>query len=83
MEENIRSAKPFLKWAGGKKQLLMEFDNRLPDNIKETGTIERYIEPFVGGGAMFFFLKQHYNIRRIISLRHQQGTCDGLPSNKK
>ena len=62
MEENIINAKPFLKWAGGKKQLLMEFDERLPGHLKDNGTINRYVEPFVGGGAMFFFLKQHYNI---------------------
>jgi DNA adenine methylase len=62
MEENIINAKPFLKWAGGKKQLLMEFDERLPSHLKDNGTINRYVEPFVGGGAMFFFLKQHYNI---------------------
>lgn len=68
MEETIRGAKPFLKWAGGKKQLLMEFNKRLPDDILESGTIERYIEPFVGGGAMFFYLKQHYNIRESFLL---------------
>jgi DNA adenine methylase len=43
-------AKPFLKWAGGKQQLLSQFDEFLPDRF------ERYIEPFVGGGAVFFHL---------------------------
>ena len=62
------TAKPFLKWAGGKKQLLMEFNKRLPTHILESGTIERYVEPFVGGGAMFFFLMQHYNIRESFLL---------------
>jgi len=68
MEENILNVKPFLKWAGGKKQLLMEFSARLPDHLKDSGTIKRYVEPFVGGGAMFFFLKQHYNINESILL---------------
>jgi DNA adenine methylase len=67
MAVNI-NAKPFLKWAGGKKQLLIEFNDRLPNHIKETGTIKRYVEPFVGGGAMFFFLKQHYTIEESILL---------------
>jgi len=47
------NAKPFLKWAGGKKQLLNEFEMRFPNELK-TGEIRRYVEPFVGGGAVFF-----------------------------
>lgn len=58
------SAKPFIKWAGGKTQLLDELDARLPKkNVKE-GIIESYIEPFVGGGALFFFLKRKYRIKK-------------------
>jgi DNA adenine methylase len=52
-------AKPFLKWAGGKSQLLQKFDHRLPPEMKN-GTIKKYIEPFVGGGAVFFYLAQKY-----------------------
>jgi hypothetical protein len=52
---NQYQAKPFLKWAGGKTQLVDEFNLRLPKSIIATRTIERYVEPFVGGGAMFFF----------------------------
>ncbi|MGB4168943.1 MAG: DNA adenine methylase, partial [Tepidanaerobacteraceae bacterium] len=44
-------AKPFVKWAGGKTQLLDELASRLPFIIKESKSIERYVEPFVGGGA--------------------------------
>lgn len=62
--ENSTCAKPFLKWAGGKKQLLIEFNKRLPNHLKEEGTINRYVEPFVGGGAMFFYLKKHYIIEK-------------------
>ena len=68
MGETNLTAKPFLKWAGGKKQLLMEFNKRLPTHILESRTIERYVEPFVGGGAMFFYLMQHYNIRESFLL---------------
>ncbi len=41
-------ARPFLKWVGGKSQLLLEIKNKMPKNY---GT---YFEPFVGGGAVFF-----------------------------
>lgn len=68
MAVNPSNAKPFLKWAGGKNQLLLEFNERLPSHIKEDGVIKRYVEPFVGGGAMFFFLKNHYNIQEAILL---------------
>jgi len=43
--------RPFLKWVGGKGQLLAELRKRVPDQFN------RYIEPFVGGGAMFFHLR--------------------------
>ena len=52
-------AKPFLKWAGGKTQLLDEIDRRLPDGLSGS-EIETYIEPFVGGGAVFFYIAQKY-----------------------
>ena len=45
--------KPFIKWAGGKKRLLIELENRLPDNINEY----TYYEPFIGGGALFLYLQ--------------------------
>ncbi|HUU18282.1 MAG TPA: DNA adenine methylase [Sedimentisphaerales bacterium] len=60
-----RLAKPFLKWAGGKGQLLTEIERRLPKGLK-TGEIDTYVEPFVGGGAVFFHLAQRYeNIKRF------------------
>lgn len=62
--DNDFDAKPFLKWAGGKTQLLDEFDKRLPPKIKDSKSIKRYIEPFTGGGAMFFFLKRKYDIKK-------------------
>ncbi|MBN1218528.1 MAG: DNA adenine methylase [Anaerolineae bacterium] len=56
-----RQAKPFLKWAGGKSQLLSQFENSYPLELKQ-GKIKRYIEPFVGGGAVFFEVAQKYEI---------------------
>jgi DNA adenine methylase len=53
-------ARPFLKWAGGKTQLLPELERRVPAAF---GT---YFEPFVGSGALFFHLR---NLGRIIRAR--------------
>ncbi len=58
------NARPFLKWAGGKTQLLDELARRLPVEITETGTIENYVEPFIGGGAMFFHLKSRFEVKK-------------------
>lgn len=55
------TAKPFLKWAGGKRQLLPQIEAHLPDAMRD-GRISRYVEPFVGGGAVFFYLRQRYGL---------------------
>lgn len=47
---DLRGIKPFLKWAGGKTQLLPHLHKYVPV------TFNKYIEPFIGGGAMFFSL---------------------------
>lgn len=58
-------AKPFLKWAGGKGQLISQLELHLPDALKEQDFT--YIEPFVGGGAMFFHMIQRFpNIKRAV-----------------
>jgi len=53
-------ARPFLKWAGGKGQLIAEIDARLPKGDIKGGQITTYVEPFIGGGAVFFHVAQHY-----------------------
>ncbi len=45
-------ARPFLKWAGGKTQILRELEKRI-----RLIDYRRYFEPFLGGGALFFFLQ--------------------------
>ena len=52
-------ARPFLKWAGGKGQLLDEIVRRFPLDVEP----KRYVEPFVGGGAVFFWVRQ--NLPRV------------------
>lgn len=63
--ERISSARPFLKWVGGKTQLLPEIDRHLPIELT-SGNIQRYIEPFLGGGAVFFHAAQRYKIDKFV-----------------
>ena len=49
-ETSATSAAPVLKWAGGKRRLLAQYEPHFP------GTFDRYFEPFFGGGAVFFWL---------------------------
>ncbi|MDI9476857.1 MAG: DNA adenine methylase [Natronincolaceae bacterium] len=56
---------PFLKWAGGKRQLLPVINDNLPPELK-SGKINKYIEPFVGGGAVLFDLLQKYKFKEVI-----------------
>jgi DNA adenine methylase len=58
-------AKPFLKWAGGKRQLLSQMDLHLPPQLQR-GDIVRYAEPFMGSAALFFKIVQTYPIRECL-----------------
>lgn len=53
----VSPASPFLKWAGGKSQLLNTFQTHLPETFKS------YFEPFTGGAALFFYL---HNNKRVV-----------------
>lgn len=56
--------KPFLKWAGGKGQLIDAIYRNLPQDIN---TIDTYIEPFIGSGAVMFWILSHYhNIKYVV-----------------
>jgi DNA adenine methylase len=70
------NAKPFLKWAGGKGQLLDKFAHIYPYELLN-GEIDTYIEPFVGGGAVLFDILQKYEIKRaiIIDLNKELINC--------
>lgn len=53
---DIYNARPFVKWVGGKRSLLPELMKRVPAEFNS------YFEPFVGGGALFFALKNNGRI---------------------
>lgn len=54
----INMAKPFLKWAGGKTQLIDSIQKSIPTNFQNEQFT--YIEPFVGSGAVFFWMLENY-----------------------
>lgn len=56
------AVKPFLKWAGGKGQLLKEIERYYPFTKR---TVSKYAEPFVGGGAVLFDILSKYDLREV------------------
>lgn len=54
------TVKPFIKWAGGKRQLLEEIRKKYPDKI------ERYCEPFVGGGAVLLDVLANFQPKEVL-----------------
>lgn len=57
-----KNIKPFLKWVGGKGQLLREIEKYYPF---ENSTITKYAEPFVGGGAVLFDILSRYELEEV------------------
>ena len=57
-----KAVRPFLKWAGGKGQLLSEIGKYYPF---EDGKITKYAEPFVGGGAVLFDVLSRYELEAV------------------
>ena len=58
--------KPFIKWVGGKTQLIDSIEKALPKDFENQVNLT-YIEPFVGGGAILFWILQKYpNIKKAV-----------------
>ena len=58
----MKTVKPFVKWAGGKGSLISQLTNFYPFELKD-GIINKYVEPFVGGGAVLIDILQKYNVK--------------------
>lgn len=75
--DELGDVKPFLKWVGGKRQLLPELVQHAPARDR----IETYYEPFVGGGALFFHLRPRRAILADFNerlVRTYRGVRDGV-----
>ena len=60
-----RNAKPFLKWAGGKTQLINDIEKALPQKVFSDKFT--YIEPFVGSGAVLFWMLNNFpNLQKAV-----------------
>ncbi|WP_071058561.1 DNA adenine methylase [Pelistega sp. MC2] len=65
MNSTIKEAKPFLKWAGGKTQLISEIAKLIPQSLTEKPFT--FIEPFVGSGAVLFWIINNFsNLKKAI-----------------
>lgn len=63
--EKKKIAKPFLKWAGGKTQLLNYIEKSLPSELQKHQFT--YIEPFVGSGAVLFWMLNNFpNLKKAV-----------------
>ena len=76
MITSTRQVRPFLKWAGGKSQLIDQISSYLPVSFK-TGSIKKYFEPFLGGGAVYFWLANHYDFESayLYEINPSVGIC--------
>ena len=57
----MAKGKPFVKWAGGKRQIIDQLKKYMPEEYKT------YYEPFVGGGALFFELFNTYGHKAVLN----------------
>ena len=58
----MKIVKPFVKWAGGKGSLISQLTNFYTLELKD-GIINKYVEPFVDGGAVLIDILQKYNVK--------------------
>ena len=61
--KNMDKVRPFVKWAGGKGSLIPQLTQYYPADLK-TGVIDKYVEPFVGGGAVLIDILQKYEVKQ-------------------
>jgi DNA adenine methylase len=59
----MKETKPFVKWAGGKSQILSEIRMKYPHGLGKS--VNKYAEPFVGGGAVLFDVLSRYNLDEV------------------
>jgi DNA adenine methylase len=64
MRQRNLSVKPFVKWAGGKGQLLNEIRSKYPLNLGSK--VYKYCEPFVGGGAVLFDVLSNFRLKEVL-----------------
>lgn len=58
------TAKPFIRWAGGKSQLLTDIQEKYPLELGKS--VDKYCEPFIGGGAVLFDILSKYQMSEIL-----------------
>lgn len=64
MNQSTNAARPFLKWAGGKGQLIDQIANRFPYTKNQSFV---YVEPFVGSGAVMFWVLKHFpEVKQVV-----------------
>lgn len=67
LTENTIKVTPFVKWAGGKAKLIPQIEQHIFEHLT-LDDIDTYVEPFIGGGALFFYLCSKFNIKnKVIS----------------
>lgn len=60
---NRKAIRPFVKWAGGKSQLITEIRSYYPEEFGRS--ISKFAEPFVGGGAVLFDILSRYDLKEV------------------
>ena len=61
--EKMKEIRPFVKWAGGKGSLISQLKSFYPFELND-GIIEKYVEPFIGGGAVLINILQTYDVKK-------------------
>lgn len=76
LQSPVISVRPCFKWAGGKTQLLTQLISAFPPSLHR-GHIRRYVEPFIGGGALFFHIASTYPVEELViaDINHELMLC--------